>query len=85
MDRRQTYINHSLVRFSAFIHLISGSIILIISGFVLFALPAIVFYLTFLIGFYLFLPGVVVSFGLVNKQSVQNWAKWMIPVWKLLR
>lgn len=84
MDRRKEYINPAILKLTALIHLVIGSIVLVISGFILFALPAYVFYFTFLVGFYLFLPGVVISFSLVNKHTSQKWARYMIPLWKLV-
>ncbi|HET7673120.1 MAG TPA: hypothetical protein VFK11_01225 [Candidatus Saccharimonadales bacterium] len=82
--RRQEYIEFTLIRLSALIHCVLGSIVLILSGVVLFALPAIVFYATFILGFYLFLPGIVITFGLVNRRTARSWARYMIPLWKWL-
>ncbi|HEX5796891.1 MAG TPA: hypothetical protein VFX86_00715 [Candidatus Saccharimonadales bacterium] len=84
-ERRPKYIDHTLLRLVAFMHLVVGSIILIISGVVLFALPAFAFYLTFLAGFYFFLPGVIITFGLVGRRSARTWSRMMIPVWKWLQ
>ena len=82
---RPTYVNFTLVRLTAVIHAVLGSIILVLSGVILFALPAYVFWACFLFGFYLFVPGVVISFGLVNKTTAKAWSKWLIPLWKLIR
>lgn len=83
MSRRRTsYINHSLVRITALVQLIIGSVLLVISGLILFVLPSFVFWGCFLLGFYLFLPGVVITFGLINRHQAQHWAKVMLPLWR---
>ena len=79
---RESYINSSVLKIAALIHLIAGSAILVLSGIVLFSLPAIVFYMTFLFGFYLFLPGVLITFGLVGRSGARSWAKIMVPIWR---
>ncbi len=82
--RRPRYIDYTLLRITAFIHLILGSVILILSGIVLFTLPAYAFYMTFLVGFYLFLPGVVISFGIIPRATARKWAHYMLPIWKII-
>lgn len=81
---RPRYIDYRLIKLTAVIHLILGSLILILSGIVLFALPAVVFYMTFLFGLYMFVPGVVITFSLVNKTAAKQWSHYMIPFWKLI-
>lgn len=81
---RPRYIDYRLVKLTAAIHLLLGSLILILSGVVLFALPAVIFYLTFLFGLYLFVPGVVITFGLVSKAAAKQWSHYMIPFWKII-
>lgn len=81
---RTKYVDYTLIRVTAVLHLIFGSIILILSGIVLFALPAYAFYLTFLIGFYFFLPGVIISFQLVHRKTARSWSRLMVPVWRWL-
>lgn len=82
---RPKYVDFTLIRITAFIHFILGSVVLVLSGVVLFALPAFVFYLTFLFGFYLFLPGVAITFGIINKSTARKWARYMIPIGKWLK
>lgn len=81
---RPKYIDYTLLKITALIHCIIGSIVLILSGVILFTLPPFVFYFTFLFGFYLFVPGVVITFGLVHRRTARSWARYMIPVWKWL-
>ena len=81
---RPKYIDFTLIKITALVHCILGSIVLVLSGVVLFALPAFVFYTTFLFGFYLFLPGVAITFGIINKSTARTWARYMIPMWKWL-
>lgn len=83
MDRRRpNYINNTTLKVAAFIHLLVGSIILIISGVVLFTLPSFAFYLVFLFGLYLFVPGVIITFGLVPRRAAQSWGRFLIPIWR---
>jgi hypothetical protein len=82
--KRQSYINPKIVKFTALLHLLIGSGLLILSGLVLFSLPSFVFWLCFLLGLYVFVPGVIISFALVPRRTAQKWAKWMIPLWKWL-
>lgn len=81
---RPKYIDFTLIKITALIHCVIGSIVLMLSGFVLFVLPAFVFYLTFLLGFYFFLPGVAITFGLIGRKTARKWAHFMVPFWRWL-
>lgn len=83
MNKRPDHVSHSVIRITALIQAIVGSALLVLSGVILFALPSFVFWSSFLAGFYLFVPGVVITFSLVNKRAAQGWARFMIPLWRL--
>jgi hypothetical protein len=83
--RRISDLDHLLVRFTAVVHMFVGGVLIVASGLVLFALPPWAFWAVFWLGMYLFLPGAIITFRIVNKDKSHKWARYMIPLWKLLR
>lgn len=80
---RPTYVNFTLIKITAALHALLGSILLVLSGPALFALPGIVFWLCFLGGLYLFVPGILISFGLVKRSAAKSLSRFLIPFWKI--
>lgn len=83
--QRISDVDYLLLRFTAIVHMFTGGIFIIASGLVLFALPAWAFWATFWVGMFLFVPGSIITFRIVEKEKAHSWARFMIPLWKLLR
>lgn len=83
--KRISDVDYLLIRFTAATQMFVGGTFIIASGVILFALPSWAFWLLFWLGFYLFLPGAVITFKIASKEQTYKWARFMIPIWKLMR
>jgi uncharacterized membrane protein HdeD (DUF308 family) len=81
-DRKiKKYIDPKIIRRAAHINTISGALVIVLSGVFLFTLPANTFYIAFLLGFYLFFPGILISASIVSERTARNWVKFLPAYW----
>lgn len=77
------FIDPAFIRRVAKIQSIAGGLTLILSGIVLFALPAKVFYLLFLIGAFMFIPAILITFKIVTERTARSWVNYLVVYWFL--